>query len=439
MKIVLLGVAAAALLAAAPPAFAGSVVHTYSSGPMAKRIPDRGRLVVPLFVRDPRRMRWISVRLRIDHPRVADLSVRLVAPDGSVSTLVTHVGGAKGSNFGSGRHGCRGRMTTISELGRRSIARAAAPFVGTYGVDDEGGQTENDLIFLDGIEPQGRWKLVVADSRSGEVGYLRCWQLRIAHGTPEIASARAGHVRAALSWLAIDQQLLSLRLAVWRHGRRVAVGAVPRERIWCVPRCLRPPGHRSLVVRDLDGDRDPEVMLRLYGTGAHCCAITIIYTYRPGGFVRFGRVWDNYAEYRIVDLDHDGEPEFRSADGKFCFSCLYPDVRFPIQIWRFRRGRLVDVTRSFPHAIRRDARQFLRGYRSMSRKDRREYGHPVLDAYVADTALLGEIDLGWRELDAAARRGELGRQPARYERGLRRYLEKKGYLPSARSSQSSRQ
>src|ERR671926_520408 len=102
MKIVLFGVAAAVVLAAAPPAFAGSVVRTYSSGSIAKRIPDRGRLVVPLLVRDPRRMRWISVRLRIDHPRVADLSVRLVAPDGSVSMLVTHVGGPSGANFGSG-------------------------------------------------------------------------------------------------------------------------------------------------------------------------------------------------------------------------------------------------------------------------------------------------------------------------------------------------
>jgi hypothetical protein len=70
----------------------------------------------------------------------------------------------------------------------------------------------------------------------------------------------------------------------------------------------------------------------------------------------------------------------------------------------------------------------LREYRSLSRKDRRDYGHPVLDAYVADTALLGDVDRGWREVRAAARRGELGRRPGRYERGLRRYLKKTGYL-----------
>ena len=122
MKVVLLGVVAAALLAAAPPAFGGSVVRTYSSGPIGKQIPDRGRLVVPLVVPDPRRIRWLAVRLRIDHPRVADLSVRLVAPDGVVSTLVTHVGGPNGANFGSGRHDCRGRSTTISELGMPSIS-----------------------------------------------------------------------------------------------------------------------------------------------------------------------------------------------------------------------------------------------------------------------------------------------------------------------------
>jgi hypothetical protein len=195
-----------------------------------------------------------------------------------------------------------------------------------------------------------------------------------------------------------------------------------------VPRCLRPPSAGSLVVRDLDGDRDPEVLLRLYGSGAHCCAITVVYSYRPGGFVRFARVWDNYAEYRLADLDHDRIPEFVSADGRFCFSCSYPNVAFPLQVWHFRHGRLVDVTRRFPGGIRRNARSWLESYRAFSRVGRREEGHPSLDAYVADMALLGEVDRGWRAVRAAGRRGELGRHPGRYLRGLRRYLERKGYV-----------
>jgi subtilisin-like proprotein convertase family protein len=427
MKVVLCGLAAVGFLAAVPTARAGTDVRTYSSGTLAARIPDRGRRVFSLEVRDPRPIRWISVRLRIDHPRVSDLSLRLVASDPIVSSLATHVGGPDGASFGAGRHGCRGRLTTISELGRRSIGDAAAPFLGTYAPDDEGGQTENDLLFLDGMSPRGRWKLVVTDSRGGKVGYLRCWQLVIGHATPEVASRRAGHVRAALTWLAIDQQLLGLDLAIWRRGRRIPVGRIPGQGVWCVPRCLRPPGPRSLVVRDLDGDRDPEVMLGLYGSGAHCCAITVVYSYRPGGLVRFARVWDNYAEYRLSDLDHDRIPEFVSADGRFCFSCVYPDVAFPLQIWHFRHGRLVDVTRRFPGAIRRNARSWLEAYRGYSRVGRREEGHPSLDAYVADMALLGEADRGWRAVRAAGRRGELGRHPRRYLRGLRAYLERRGY------------
>jgi hypothetical protein len=59
---------------------------------------------------------------------------------------------------------------------------------------------------------------------------------------------------------------------------------------------------------------------------------------------------------------------------------------------------------------------------------RRGDGHPFLDAYVADTALLGEAERGWQELRAAGQRGELGRHPRRYKRGLRRYLRRTGYL-----------
>ena len=37
---------------------------------------------------------------------------------------------------------------------------------------------------------------------------------------------------------------------------------------------------RSIGLRDLDGDGEPEVLLELFSGGANCCLSTLIYRYR---------------------------------------------------------------------------------------------------------------------------------------------------------------
>ncbi len=173
----------------------------------------------------------------------------------------------------------------------------------------------------------------------------------------------------------------------------------------------------SIFMHDLDEDGRPEVMLWLWTGGAHCCSVNAIVGGRGGGVVR---IWDNYAEGRLADLNRDGKWEFSAADGRFAYSALYPRVAFPIQIWAYRPGRLVDVTRRFPAAVSRDAHRFRTAFEGGG-------GPPALDAYVAETCLLGRFREAWAFAVRAGAGGQLGRRPRHYLRGLRRYLRSAGY------------
>jgi hypothetical protein len=102
--------------------------------------------------------------------------------------------------------------------------------------------------------------------------------------------------------------------------------------------------------------------------------------------------WGNDG-YRAVDIDGDGTLEFQIGDDRFAYVFTdFADSYFPLQIWNLQDGRLVQTTRSFAGAIRADARTLKAAYiRSRRVGDVRG----VLAAYVADEALLGNIDDGW--------------------------------------------
>ena len=104
----------------------------------------------------------------------------------------------------------------------------------------------------------------------------------------------------------------------------------------------------------------------------------------------------------------------------------------PIAIFDFRGGKLVDVTRSFPTLIAKDARADIRLYkRYRGRRDQDVRG--ILAAWAADEYLLGRKTTASRLLSRALHRGELsgpgGGFPTakRYVRRLKKLLAKYGY------------
>jgi hypothetical protein len=192
----------------------------------------------------------------------------------------------------------------------------------------------------------------------------------------------------------------------------------------------------ALLVRDLDGDREPEVVLPLDWNGAHCCSWWRVYrydasrkTYRP-----VNRFWGNTgAAPSLRDVDGDGRPELVSRDDRFAFrfGAGYADSAYPIQIWAYDQGRFRDVTRRFPGLIERDAVRHWRAYRS---KRGTPSARPPLAAWAADEY---QLELGaevQRELAAALRRRYLGvnevepRGPGAYVNALRAFLRQTGYI-----------
>jgi hypothetical protein len=191
----------------------------------------------------------------------------------------------------------------------------------------------------------------------------------------------------------------------------------------------------ALSIHDLDSDGEPEVILDVYTGGAHCCTQSRIYRYEPDRH-RYRRTfhdWGNvFPPYRIIDPSRNGHRELLSADDRFAYVfTAFAGSFFPVRIWRFDHGRLLDVTRMFPKIVANDAAKAWRSYLSLRHTDPRG----ALAAWLADEYLLGRQDDGWARVDAAYRRGELGPrkdlagwpQGVAYLAKLRAYLRNLGY------------
>jgi hypothetical protein len=248
--------------------------------------------------------------------------------------------------------------------------------------------------------------------------------------TPVVEQVTRGAVTAELSYTVRDAVVRDLRVRIRRRGRLVSDVR---------PRPLHPGGRVAgpLVVRDLDGDSEPEVVLDLYSGGAHCCTSSLFlgYVRARGTYAKTVRSWGNQG-YRVVDYDGDRRPELTSRDDRFAAAfTAYAASASPIQIWRYERGRLRNVTRRFPARIGHDAVQLWREYIRVRKSNFPEV-RGFLAAWVADQALLGREAVGWRVLEGAQRRGELGRSatmdgyPAgkRYLAALRAFLRRTGYV-----------
>jgi hypothetical protein len=238
---------------------------------------------------------------------------------------------------------------------------------------------------------------------------LCCAQPSFAAGTTKSDTASLGQVQAKLTYTKnSDFDYKDVHIQIDRAGHTVLAAPVPAPCAQCpiIPAGAAA-GISSLQVVDLDHDGEPEVIVDLFTGGAHCCTLSVIYGYRPATDSYGHRTQDwRDPSYNLVDIDHDGRPEFRSSDARFAYEfTAYVFSAFPIQIWHYVAGAMVDVTKSFPKLIRRDAKAKRAQYRHL-----RNAGYDVrgaLAAYAADEYLLGRGAVGMRLVDNARRRGEL--------------------------------
>ena len=128
----------------------------------------------------------VSVSLYLTHTFVSDLTISLIAPDGTAVRLVAGRGDA-GQDFGTACAPDANR-TTFSDAAPSPVALAAAPFVGTF-------RPEQPLAAFNGksgAAVNGDWKLHIQDLAPGDVGTLRCWSLNLSgfSSTPGVGCAQ---------------------------------------------------------------------------------------------------------------------------------------------------------------------------------------------------------------------------------------------------------
>jgi hypothetical protein len=191
----------------------------------------------------------------------------------------------------------------------------------------------------------------------------------------------------------------------------------------------------GLKVQDLDGDQEPEVVLDLFSGGAHCCGFSQIYHYnadtkRYSPVIQF---WGHTDQSNLQDLDGDGIPEFASFDSRFAYRfASFADSGFPLQVWQYRQGSMVDVTRNFPQRVYSDAYLYWNLYIEARQTGREVKG--LLAAYLADKYLLGEAADGWQRVQQAYQ----GSDRQEFFTKLLSFLQEAGYgVQSVDSTQNS--
>ncbi|MDY7007671.1 MAG: S-layer homology domain-containing protein [Cyanobacteriota bacterium] len=179
---------------------------------------------------------------------------------------------------------------------------------------------------------------------------------------------------------------------------------------------------------DLDGNGESEVLVDLvtinnsdvvFDGGTY----SLIYLYEPtrNKYSMLRHFWGN-VNYRLTDLDKDNIPEFQSVDSRFAkvFSNIN-DAKFPVRIWQYRQGEMLDVTRQYPVQINTSASELWLEFYQRSSQNKNVKG--VLAAYLANKYLLGQKEDGWQLIEKVYQNND--REV--YFDNLRQFLADKGY------------
>jgi hypothetical protein len=185
---------------------------------------------------------------------------------------------------------------------------------------------------------------------------------------------------------------------------------------------------KEMLLQDLDGDKEPELIVNFFSGGAHCCSTSAIYrfnvntaTYEP-----ITHFWGNGGSpEELKDLNGDGRLEFVSHDDRFAYAFgSYAGSGYPIQIWNYDRGTMRDVTKRHKKLIYNDASFWWETFQKQKQdKESVEFGKGPLAAYVADKYLLGQGKEGWD----LAQKAYYGDDKKAFFKQLRQVLREMGY------------
>lgn len=145
----------------------------------------------------------------------------------------------------------------------------------------------------------------------------------------------------------------------------------------------------------------PAVIFATYTGGAHCCNEVKIITSQAQdqdwSVVDLGLF--NGVPHEAADLDGDGWYEYAEVDNRFLYRfSSYAGSAAPAQIFALRNGELVDVSFEprFQFIHRENAQSMEKDLPEIVAQDSEKNG--FLAAYVANKALIGELDDSWQTM-----------------------------------------
>jgi hypothetical protein len=239
-------------------------------------------------------------------------------------------------------------------------------------------------------------------------------------------------VTAKFSYVQTLGRYRDLRLKIYRSGRLVYDRPVTSR--FCARQCgpllLRRNTSPVHVVAFRRGS-EPDVVLSLFTGGAHCCVIEQVYSFaaRSARYVKRERDFGN-AGAVIERLGPSRRPVFVSADNAFFYAfASFATSGAPLQIWSFRSGRFVNVTRRYSRQIARDAAKWWAIFTHHVRA-----GEGFIAAWAADEDLLGRSSFVATTLQTELREGHLHSDLSgvptgrRFVTALQRFLRAHGYV-----------
>lgn len=237
--------------------------------------------------------------------------------------------------------------------------------------------------------------------------------------TAETITGKSGNVQAQISYDKPEEyQYKNVQLKITRSGQTVLDQKLPQESEYDRPIGELDAKENQIPVLDLDGNKEPEVIADFFTGGAHCCTYSLIYRYDSNSkqYKKIRHEWGN-GGYRLKDLDKDGLPEFDSRDDRFAYAfSSYAASGYPLQIWQYRQGKMVDVTRRYPKLIASNATELWQTYTELRQQG--DDGKGFLAAYLADKYMLGQGQDGWQRVQQAYKKSDR----AQFFAELRKFL-----------------
>jgi hypothetical protein len=246
----------------------------------------------------------------------------------------------------------------------------------------------------------------------------------------ETKTAESGNVRAEVSFQPNPIKgrcAQNPQLRLFRSDQIVLNQNIPTEEIFY---CWL----KDLQVRDLDKDNEPEIILDIYSGGPHCCTSFMIYRYdvKTKEYTAITHPWfHNFGpkiDDKIQDIDKDGNVEFVNYDSRFAYKFSpFSYSRFPLQIWQYHQGKMIDVTRRYPQQVKNHAYQLWQEYITIKNQfegDATSAEKAILAAYLADKFLLGEGEDGWMRVQETYKESDR----SQFFTELQKFLGETGYI-----------